>query len=242
MLLHIMTDGLQLANQTIVLGENPCRDKTAFQQKQSLLSRSRDWEKVFGTLLSEPSMKYPSLQDSQKVALLWVKQKTAAIWIANSLNTNETSFDNYGRDFENVISLAESTFEKELELLTGEEYANFSVQMQVISLYYTTIKCRNPSIRRRSLSLLQQSSRTEGFWDSKMVIKVAGRVVEIEEEGLEDQMDLTGLVVPSEWSRVHDVTVTPETLGSSRRALISFRQRPNGDSRQWLLRQEYFDM
>jgi hypothetical protein len=239
-LLDIMNEGLLLANQRSTFGEKPSRDKAAFQQKQSLLSRGRHWEKAFDALLSEPSKKFLDLQDSQKAALLKLKHKTAKIWIENALNTDEISFDKHVLDFEDIISLAEATFERELELLTGEEYANFSVQMQVISLYYTAIKCRNPLIRRRALALLEHCSRTEGFWDSKMVIKVAQRVMKIEEEGLEGQTDATCLIVPSEWSRIHDIKITHQMVGDSRKALVEFRQRPNGDSRQWLLKREYF--
>jgi hypothetical protein len=48
--------------------------------------------------------------------------------------------------------------------------------------------------------------------------------------------------VPSEWSRVHSVTVTLETVGNPRRALIRFGHRPNGDERQWLMIAEYFEI
>jgi hypothetical protein len=132
-------------------------------------------------------MRYLSLQDSQKVALLKVQHKTAAIWISNALKTDETSFDKNVIEFEDIVSLAESTFEEELELLKGVEYVDFSVHMQFISFYYIIMKCRNPSICRRAFTLLKQASRTEGFWDSKMVMKVAERVIEIEEGGLENQ-------------------------------------------------------
>jgi hypothetical protein len=241
-LLDIMNEGLQLAGHATALGKSPSKDRKAFEQKQSLISRSRGWEIAFGAFLSEPSMKYLSLEDSQKVSLLWIKHKTASIWISNSLCKDETSFDNYVTDFDDIISRAESVFEKELDLLKGEEYANFSVQMQVISLHYTTVKCRNPSIRRRALALLERCSRAEGFWDSKMVIKIAKRVIGIEEEGMDEQTDLTGSVVPSEWSRIHGFEVTPARVGSSRRALISFKQWPTSDHRQWLLREEYFEI
>ena len=117
-------------------------------------------------------------------------------------------------------------------------YLNFSFTLQnFTTLYLTAIKCRNPNLRRRALSLLKTSPKREGFWDSSLVIKMVERVIEVEEEGLEDLTDLTGSGVPSEWSRIHDISVIPELGQKTPGRLFQFRRLING---QWQHIQERF--
>lgn len=52
--------------------------------------------------------------------------------------------------------------------------------------------------------------------------KVAERVIEIEEEGLEDLRDGTGEVVPSEWARVKYLSVASHKTKDSDKAVTSF--------------------
>ena len=53
----------------------------------------------------------------------------------------------------------------------------------IVQLYITAIKCRHPSVRRRALAVLANSWRLEGFWDSHVAVKMAERLIELEEEG-----------------------------------------------------------
>ena len=60
----------------------------------------------------------------------------------------------------------------------------FSLSLGLVTpLYMITTRCRDPSIRRRALHLLQTCNRKEGIWDSRLSARVAQRVVEIEEAG-----------------------------------------------------------
>ena len=60
----------------------------------------------------------------------------------------------------------------------------FSLSLGLVTpLYMMTTRCRDPSIRRRALHLLQTCNRKEGIWDSRLSARVAQRVVEIEEAG-----------------------------------------------------------
>jgi len=51
----------------------------------------------------------------------------------------------------------------------------------IFSLFWTAVKCRDGLIRRRAISLLEQSSQ-EGVWIGVIQAAIAKRVVEIEEE------------------------------------------------------------
>ena len=244
-LLNLMNAGQQFAKAFGVYSHNhsPENGATAALKKANLVARIRRWPKAFDALMASPKMAQLNAEDLRAANLLRLQHKIGAIWIPNALNAGETSFDSYIDDFDSLVRLATSIYEKDLETTPTRRYASFSFEMQNIApLYITAIKCRNPVIRRNALNLMKRMPRREGFWDSRLVIKMAERAIDIEEEGLEELKDSTGSVVPSEWSRVHEISLAPESVGNSRRALVSFTQRPNGLDCERSCRQEYFEV
>ena len=71
--------------------------------------------------------------------------------------------------------------------------------------------------------------------------KIAERLFETEEDGLENLTDSTGCTVPEAWARVHDIKVTAESFGSSQRVLVAFRQSRDG-ARDYRCRKECFTL
>lgn len=70
------------------------------------------------------------------------------------------------------------------ELSSGEAYIQKSFTLAhgiVTPLYMTCTRCRDPSIRRRALRILQTCNRKEGIWDSAQSALVAERIIQIEE-------------------------------------------------------------
>jgi hypothetical protein len=53
------------------------------------------------------------------------------------------------------------------------------------------------------------------------VTKIAERLVEIDEDGLENLTDSTGCTVPEAWARVHDIKITAKSLAA--RSVCSLR-------------------
>ena len=144
-----------------------------------------------------------------------LQHKVVHIQIANYLRKEEAAFDAYVFDFQEVVDLAASTIPKSDDPLDPEAFASVSFAKEFrAALYTTAIRCRNPFIRRRALDLLNNAPRREGFGDSRMVTIIAKKVIEMEEEVLEDLVDLTGMVVPSEWARVVDIMMADSAPGS----------------------------
>lgn len=100
-------------------------------------------------------------------------------------------------------------------------------------LYLTAIKCRFPSIRRKAISLLSSSPRREGMWDAFLAVKVAEKVMTIEEEGLK------GSHIPPERSRIHDTVIDADMSPDPYQHLVVFKLKPNGINGEWHSRQEY---
>jgi hypothetical protein len=71
-------------------------------------------------------------------------------------------------------------------------------------LYFTAMKCRVLTIRRAAIRLLERTMpRREGIWIADVSVVIARRLVEIEEQGLDED----GEMLPLEEKRVVDVLI-----------------------------------
>jgi Fungal specific transcription factor domain len=130
--------------------------------------------------------------------LLRMQHRTVCIWLSVSLCIEECAVDAYIDGFKDIVRLGSSY------LATTSSNDAFSYEMRIIPpLYYTALKCRDPSVRREALSLLSSSSPREGLWDSRIAVKVAERAIQIEEREMG-----TGLL-PAESSRIVAVKELP---------------------------------
>jgi hypothetical protein len=66
-----------------------------------------------------------------------------------------------------------------------------------------------------------------------LIYKMAERVVELEEEGLEELKDAKGDVVPSEWARIYDITAVPTTVEGHTIELVTYKRRKGGNGKHW---------
>lgn len=66
--------------------------------------------------------------------------------------------------------------------------ASFSADLGIVPpLFVVATKSRDRVLRREAIRLLRSSARREGMWDSELVARIAMWVVEIEEEGEEEE-------------------------------------------------------
>jgi hypothetical protein len=63
--------------------------------------------------------------------------------------------------------------------------ASFALDLGIVPpLFVVATKCRDRKLRREAIRLLMSSPRREGMWDSILCGKVAGWIMEVEEEGM----------------------------------------------------------
>lgn len=150
-----------------------------YRFKDGLTARLDNWRDEFFNLShSDLNGKcHPSTKrDQHEAALMSLKAYyfVARIWFATALNPTEQVFHDHVENFRCVVDHASLAIRRQ----TG-----FMFEAGVIPpLYFTAIKCRNPQIRRRALTILSSVSGREGLWDYDIVVAVAKRVVELEEE------------------------------------------------------------
>lgn len=74
------------------------------------------------------------------------------------------------------------------EYRTSHIKASFSTDLGIVPpLYVVATKSRDRVLRRQAIQLLRSSARREGMWDSELAARIAMWVVDIEEEGEEDE-------------------------------------------------------
>lgn len=121
------------------------------------------------------------------------------IWLDCALSSPECTYDSYTASFERVVDLAAQV----VHLTNAQNNGTppiFQFEIGVIPpLYMTARKCRDPILRRRAIDLLRQAPKQEGLWESGQMAAVAERIVEIEEQDLEEGC------WPNEEMRVHEV-------------------------------------
>jgi hypothetical protein len=208
-------------------------------QKHRLLFQIQRWEAALDELLTRPKTAHISARDRGAVALLRLQHNIVWIVVSNTKNANETSFDAFVTKFEAVVDLAQSIFDTELGTSGTswtQRWARSVVHFQtqnVPHLYLTATKCRNPTIRRKALALLKSSFTGDRHWNMDIAINLAERVVDLEEEGLEDLTDAKGDVVPSEWARIYEIDTAPATIDGQRLELVTFKRKIDGNGKHW---------
>lgn len=134
-------------------------------------------------------------KEKRGLAILQVQKLMLSLSLdVSTLDTDsdEMPWDNFCPVFQRIVDLAGAALD-----LPTDQYEDpamstreptFSVDMGLIGpLYDTACACRDPKIRRQAVALLRAMSRQEGLWDGILASRVAARVIEIEEAGLDVQ-------------------------------------------------------
>jgi hypothetical protein len=135
----------------------------------------------------------PAKEDA--VSLLLVQYKVIYIWLRVCTTTEETATDSYHTDFEELVHYAELIAKSGVGMATPQPLS-FDIQI-LAPLYYTALKCRHPTLRRRALEMLQLAPRREALWNAHHAYVTAKRVIELEER------HVNGQEFPDETSRLH---------------------------------------
>ncbi|KAJ4366317.1 hypothetical protein N0V83_007953 [Neocucurbitaria cava] len=114
----------------------------------------------------------------------------------------EKAFDTFGDVFEAIIQHAEEAFSNSSSSNQPPRHLLFSMEHGLIEpLYFTVLKCREPTKRAKALQLLDSCSQ-EAAWDGPLMTVIAREAVRVE-TSLHGRMscDLTGnleLVTPGD--------------------------------------------
>jgi hypothetical protein len=201
-----------------------------------------DWKTNFEYLQAHD----PSVQDDRiKIGchLLRVIATTMDMWLSAALCPNETAWDVFKDQFEDIVRLSGILIASSVRF-PDELSKRFSFEMGIIPpLHFVAWKCRWPYIRRKALALLWTSPRRECLFESHRSFLCFQRAMEVEEESLNlppgclpgpDQL-------PPEQARIHQVDIAAAEPTPEGHA-ISFLLKPDGLNGPWHARTEVVDL
>jgi hypothetical protein len=156
------------------------QEKDWIATEDLVLSRSILQQELHFWVRSVPNIDQTSQHDREIHAVLMLVYHQYHIWLSTCLSMFETAYDDFLESFEAMLNCAQST----ISLL---QQCVFSFETRVTpSLFFVAIKCRNPQIRRRAISLLEVGPQRENTHDAKQLVKMAQKAVGIEEAGHEN--------------------------------------------------------
>ncbi|KIW14923.1 hypothetical protein PV08_07709 [Exophiala spinifera] len=183
---------------------------------QSICVRQlRQWNLEMKTFLSH-SFSGPNNRETLAVRCMQVQSLVATIWTSANHSSNqdfdlEIMFDYYVRDFQTLVSLAAICINgaDAMHLSTASaspnntHYASFSFEMGLsFALYFTAVKCRSPSIRRRAIELLSKATTAqEGLWNTRVLLSIARFILKHEESFVSGPPSTEN---PKDWPRLED--------------------------------------
>jgi hypothetical protein len=184
--------------------------------------RLKQWSSVFESFLRDK--KDLTVIEQRAVRILELHRAVTGLHLSNDLfriMDDETVWDEHYQEFETIVTQAEIV----LQLSPVSKRPSFTLDTEVImALASTVINCRDSQVRRKALALLRSAHRQEGIWNSLLTARVAERVVEIEEYGLDGE---TGAVMSiPRWNRVLVVQIKLDN--ENRRANLQY-MRPKED-------------
>ncbi|RDW65135.1 hypothetical protein BP6252_10786 [Coleophoma cylindrospora] len=217
-----------LASQWHVASYSPRHIWNPTSEKLPAVPQAGTWQKKSMSILARWSSAYDAYLNIRGDNMTDTKRKgTASLYILKELGSmskkltgttvdDERNWDVFCPMFQKIVSLAEDIVELDLKSTAVEP--QFCIDMAIIRpLFKVSCRCRDPIIRRRAISILQNCGRTEGEWDAFLTSKVAQRVLDIEEFGLQDVRSCDD--VP-DWARISNVFTVVEPF--RRRATLTY--------------------
>ncbi|KAJ0421673.1 hypothetical protein BJY00DRAFT_300811 [Aspergillus carlsbadensis] len=163
--------------------------------KITLQERLRQWHRAYTELAETISTKTTSPTSNSRpnsntsiTALLLTYHTTLTMIVATCLTQSACIYDAHIPAFRTIVEQAS------IALDTSESpdatQPAFTFELGVgLPLFWTALECREPSLRRRALELLQRAPPMQGFYKCAPGIALAGKIMQLE-EGFAKQISL----------------------------------------------------
>jgi hypothetical protein len=150
-----------------------------YEVRDKLLAELFEWRRALDQILfDDPGLEDKCLPSNilDECRLLSVLYYLEFIRLSTCFE-DETAYDTYAPQFAQIITYSST-------LISAQEIARrqlFTVEMSLIDpLYWTSLKCRDPLMRREAAQLLCNCGK-EGVWDGAIMAAVAHHVIDVEE-------------------------------------------------------------
>ncbi|KAH8797619.1 hypothetical protein F5884DRAFT_687858 [Xylogone sp. PMI_703] len=180
----------------------PAAPQAGAWQKKSISILAR-WSSAYDAYLNIRGDNLTEKRKKGTTALYILKELgSTSMMLSQTVVDDEMNWDIFCDMFRKIVSLADDIVE--LDLKSTADRPTSCIDMTIVRpLFAVSCRCRDPIIRRRAISILRKCCRTEGIWVSFLASKVAQRVLDIEETGLQNVRSCED--VPG-WARISNVT------------------------------------
>lgn len=202
----------------------------AFQEQAALLGQLTLWHQRFSTYRTHSASRFTS-KDLYACNILEIQRLVAYTWVSVATTPFESSHDVHLPAYTAAVSLAEQLPALAKSHAQSDRYTRtFTLDVEIVGpIHWISIKCREPSVRRRAIAVLRGMHRHEGMWDSRMAAIIAESVVAAEEAGV----DIQAGDFPSEEARVHYSSTDSWPGATSASYSITHRTKPCGVYGDW---------
>ncbi|OAL28253.1 hypothetical protein AYO22_02959 [Fonsecaea multimorphosa] len=146
-------------------------------EQQAALLLLESWRRNLEHIVSQPAM--GAFQHSQAHLILRTHYLTTRFGACASLDPSEMNHEEHLQDFRGIVLAAEEGLTR---FPLKDEARSFSFEGSFLApLYLTALKCRESGVRRKALELMHLTGAKEGLWHRSELIRVATRVMELEE-------------------------------------------------------------
>ncbi|QDS77041.1 hypothetical protein FKW77_006695 [Venturia effusa] len=214
----------------------------AVAEQSRLLGLMDDWHLNFEHLMHNERAVKPG-QSMNGYNVILSSTMSVRVWLEACLSPDETIWDKYKSQFEEMVQLAEPIICDNLRF-PDESSKSFSFELGIIpTLQFVAWKCRWPKIRRRALHLLRNAPKRECFFDSSYAYALYERVRILEESALDLSIGQESAKdqLPPEYARIHVIDLPPLAPRSNGRP-VNFLSRPGGREQGWRVRAELLQM
>ncbi|KAN0095939.1 hypothetical protein V8E51_014744 [Hyaloscypha variabilis] len=158
--------------------------------QQTLSSQLQEWHQLFCEFQAESWVTFTA-KDITGIQLLEIHYTCLTIMIDTSLDTSKCFLETPTSSFLRIVDLIETLLEQQtisssnFDSRTTSRLPYYSFDLGVIGpLFYTTVKCWNPVLRQRVISLLQHPAipHREGIWKASMTVTMAQRIIKVQEQ------------------------------------------------------------
>ncbi|KAH7159487.1 hypothetical protein B0J13DRAFT_465464 [Dactylonectria estremocensis] len=172
------------------------RDLELLNEQQRVRAHLRSWYESFKTSRAIWAAENKNSDQTFLAGKLLLIYHTMAVIMADSLlSASESAYDVYTPTFNAIVLQSIHLWNAAAPTIVADTLSgycttkfSFSADMGLIlPLYYTSLKCRSPVIRRCALKLLLDASHQEGIWNGRLAAGIGQRVMQIEERGMHEQ-------------------------------------------------------
>ncbi|KAJ5655263.1 hypothetical protein N7507_007213 [Penicillium longicatenatum] len=161
-------------------------DEDQQQEYKALLQESKGWKVAFEKMMSDP-FKRAQIPDPRAPLIIEIAWRVSTAWANCCIHKEQCAYDGEKPHWEAMVSSAEEVLRLNSDMESNDSPLTglFFIEAEIVPMmYYTAIKCRDPWIQRRAISVLSRHPKREGFFNATLYRKVAEKIVELEEAPL----------------------------------------------------------